>query len=143
MMKSFLFIVLICAACQDLCLAQKNDAGQIQSVLAKQSEAWNKGYIENFMQGYWQNDSLVFISKSGVSYGWEQSLSNYKKNYPDTASMGKLDFTLIQIKRLSEQYYFVIGKWHLTRSIGDIGGHFTLLFRKIKNQWLIIADHTS
>jgi hypothetical protein len=141
-MRTFLLILLTVAACQD-CLAQKNEAGQITSVLAKQSEAWNKGNIENFMLGYWQNDSLAFISKSGVTYGWKQSLSNYKKNYPDTASMGKLDFTLLQIKRLSEQYYFVIGKWHLTRSIGDIGGHFTLLFRKIKNQWLIIADHTS
>lgn len=142
-MRRSLLILLITATCHELCLAQRNEARQIQSVLAKQTEAWNKGNIENFMQGYWQNDSLTFISKSGVTYGWKQSLANYKKNYPDTSSMGKLDFTLIQIKRLSEQYYFVIGKWHLTRSIGDIGGHFTLLFRKIKNQWLIIADHTS
>jgi len=143
MVKTFLLILLISTTSPHLCLAQKNETSRIQSVLAKQSEAWNKGNIDKFMQGYWQNDSLEFISKSGVTYGWKQSLANYKKNYPDTVSMGKLDFTLIQIKMLSEQYYFVIGKWHLTRSIGDIGGHFTLLFRKIKNQWLIIADHTS
>ena len=139
---TFLFL-LIGAAHPEFCSAQKNEVQQIKNILAKQSEAWNVGNIENFMLGYWQNDSLVFIGKSGVTYGWKQALFNYKKNYPDTASMGTLNFTLLQIKKLSEQYYFVIGKWHLTRSIGDIGGHFTLLFRKIKHQWLIVADHTS
>ncbi|MEP6617021.1 MAG: DUF4440 domain-containing protein, partial [Ginsengibacter sp.] len=93
--------------------------------------------------GYWNNDSLMFIGKSGVTYGWQQALLNYKKNYADTVAMGHLDFAILQIKKLSEFYYFVIGKWHLARSIGDVGGHFTLLFRKIKNHWLIVADHTS
>jgi len=36
-----------------------------------------------------------------------------------------------------------VGKWHLTRSIGDVGGHFTLLFKKVKNRWVIVADHSS
>lgn len=143
MMRTFLLIVLIGVTHPDFCIAQKSETREIKNILAKQSEDWNAGNIENFMQGYWQNDSLVFIGKSGVTYGWKQSLANYKKNYPDTASMGTLNFTLLQIKKLSEKYYFVIGKWHLTRTIGDIGGHFTLLFRKIKNRWLIIADHTS
>ena len=95
------------------------------------------------MKGYWENDSLMFIGKSGVTYGYKNTLENYKKNYPDTAAMGKLTFTLIQVKRLSPEYYHVTGKWHLKRTIGDIGGHYTLLFRKIKGQWVIISDHSS
>jgi hypothetical protein len=95
------------------------------------------------MNGYWQNDSLMFIGKSGVTYGWNNTLKNYKKGYPDTAAMGKLTFTLIQIKKLSKEYYHVTGKWFLKRSIGDIGGHYTLLFRKIKGRWVIISDHSS
>ena len=95
------------------------------------------------MNGYWQNDSLMFIGKSGITYGWQKTLDNYKKGYPDTASMGKLNFELLQIKRLSVNYFFVVGKWHLTRSIGDVGGAFTLLFRKVKNKWVIVADHSS
>ena len=95
------------------------------------------------MNGYWQSDSLMFIGKSGITYGWQKTLDNYKKNYPDTASMGKLNFDLLSVKPVAENYFFVVGKWHLTRSIGDVGGVFTLLFRKVKNQWVIIADHSS
>lgn len=57
--------------------------------------------------------------------------------------MGKLRFELITVKRLSDEYYFVVGKWFLKRSIGDIGGHYNLLFRKINGKWVIIADHSS
>ncbi len=85
----------------------------------------------------------MFIGKTGVTYGWSNTLKNYKKGYPDTAAMGKLTFTLIQVKKLSKEYYHVTGKWFLKRSIGDIGGHYTLLFRKINNHWVIISDHSS
>lgn len=123
--------------------AQKNPEQEVRNVLKAQSEAWNKGHIETFMQGYWQSDSLMFIGKNGVTYGWTKTLNNYKKGYPDTASMGQLEFTLLSVKKLSDQYFVVIGKWHLSRSIGDVQGHFNLLFRKIGNKWVIVMDHTS
>lgn len=123
--------------------AQNKDEQAIRDLLNTQSASWNRGDIDNFMKGYWESDSLMFIGKSGVTYGWQNTLNNYKKGYPDTASMGKLDFTIIQVKPLSAEYYHVVGKWHLKRSIGDLSGHFTLLFRKIKGQWCIIADHSS
>ena len=115
----------------------------IRTLIEEQRLAWNTGDKEKFMQTYWQSDSLMFIGKSGVTYGWQKTLDNYKKGYPDTAAMGKLDFDLLEVKRLSVMYFFVVGKWHLTRSIGDVGGHFTLLFKKVKNKWVIIADHSS
>lgn len=124
-------------------VAQKNDETAIKNVLETQRLSWNKGNVEEYMQGYWQSDSLMFIGKSGVTYGWQQTLENYKKGYPDTAAMGKLDFEYIEIKRLSAIYFFVTGKWHLTRSIGNVGGHFTLLLRKIKGKWVIVKDHSS
>ena len=115
----------------------------IRTALEEQRLAWNTGDKEKFMETYWQSDSLMFIGKSGVTYGWQNTLDNYKKGYPDTAAMGKLQFDILEVKRLSELYFFVVGKWHLTRSIGDVGGHFTLLFKKIKNKWVIVADHSS
>ncbi len=115
----------------------------VRKILATQNAAWNRGDVDAFMVGYWHSDSLMFIGKSGVTYGWQNTLNNYKKNYPDTATMGKLQFTLITVKPLSKNYYHVVGKWHLTRSVGDIGGHFTLLFQKIKGEWVIIEDHSS
>lgn len=123
--------------------AQSKDEAAIKEVLNKQNIAWNRGDIDAFMEGYWKNDSLMFIGKSGITYGWQNTLNNYKKGYPDTAAMGKLTFTLISFKRLSEKYYRIVGKWFLKRTIGDTGGHFTLLFEKMNGKWVIIEDHSS
>ena len=123
--------------------AQTNDELLVRKILATQTAACNAGNIEGFMEGYWHNDSLMFIGKSGPTYGWENTLNNYKRSYPDTATMGKLDFQLISVKRLSVLYYSVVGKWHLKRTKDDVGGAFTLLFKKIKGKWVIVQDHSS
>lgn len=119
------------------------DETEVRNILARQNQAWNRGDIDAFMIGYWENDSLMFVGKSGVTYGYKNTLSNYKKNYPDTTVMGKLTFTVIQLKQLSPVYVHVTGKYYLTRTIGDASGHFTLVFRKIDGKWLIISDHSS
>jgi uncharacterized protein (TIGR02246 family) len=140
-MKSyFLSVCLLLAVAAG---AQSNDETAIRQLLDQQTAAWNRGDIDRFMDGYWENDSLMFIGKSGVTYGWTNTLNNYKRGYPDTAAMGKLRFELLTVKRLSDEYYFVVGKWFLQRSIGNIGGHYNLLFRKINGKWVIIADHSS
>lgn len=123
--------------------AQSTDETAVRQVLATQNAAWNRGDVDAFMIGYWHSDSLMFIGKSGVTYGWQNTLNNYKKNYPDTATMGKLNFTLITVKPLSKEYYHVVGKWYLTRTVGDASGHFTLIFKKINGEWVIIEDHSS
>lgn len=140
-MKIFYTILLM--AFSILAFSQSKDETAVRKVLGVQNDAWNRGDAEAFMKGYWESDSLMFVGKSGITYGYKNTLANYKKNYPDTAAMGRLTFILIQVKRLSAEYYHVTGKWHLQRSIGDIGGHFTLLFRKIKGQWVIISDHSN
>lgn len=124
-------------------LAQNKDEIAIRNTLATQTAAWNRGDLNGFMEGYWKNDSLMFIGKSGVTYGWQQTLDNYKKGYPDKTAMGELNFTLIKVDRLSDSYYSVVGKWHLKRTIGDLEGHFTLIFKKIRATWVIIRDHSS
>ena len=137
---AFLFLVCLLSFSA---IAQNTDEQQIRSVLDAQKNAWNAGDINRFMNTYWKNDSLLFIGKSGVTYGWQNTLNNYKKGYPDTSAMGKLDFDILHVNRISQTHYFVIGKWHLTRSIGNVGGHFSLLLRKVRKKWLIIADHSS
>jgi len=123
--------------------SQTKDETEVRNVLTKQNAAWNRGDVDAFMVGYWENDSLMFIGKSGVTYGYKNTLANYKKNYPDTTVMGKLTFTLIKVKQLSPEYFHVTGKYYLTRAIGDASGHFTLLFRKINGKWVVISDHSS
>ncbi|MEO5985210.1 MAG: DUF4440 domain-containing protein, partial [Ferruginibacter sp.] len=123
--------------------AQSKDELSIRNTMNEQMAAWNAGDLDHFMEPYWKSDSLMFIGKAGVTYGWQNTFNNYKKGYPDTAAMGKLKFDILQVKRLSVLYFSVVGKWYLTRSIGNVGGHFTLLFKRIKNKWVIISDHSS
>ena len=122
--------------------AQSKDAIQIRAVMNEQVAAWNAGDMDRYMGTYWRNDSLMFIGRN-IEIGWDNILKNYKRAYPDTASMGKLDFEIINIKGLSALYYSVVGKWHLKMSAGDQKGAFTLLFKKVKNKWVIIQDHSS
>ena len=142
-MQRLLITVFILFLSTQVVNAQSKDELSIRTILAEQTREWNNGNLESFMKGYWESDSLMFIGKSGITYGWQKALDNYKRGYPDTTAMGKLNFELITVKRLSEDYFFVVGKWHLTRSIGNIGGAYTLLFRKIKNKWVIVTDHSS
>jgi uncharacterized protein (TIGR02246 family) len=142
-MKKISLVLFTCLLAA-VCFAQANaDEKAIRDLMARQSAAWNRGNLEEFMKGYWVNDSLMFIGKSGVTYGYQNTLANYKKGYSDTAQMGKLFFDLVQVKKLSPDYYWVLGKWFLKRSVGDVGGYYTLLFRKIKGKWVIVADHSS
>ena len=123
--------------------AQNNDEKAIIDLLNSQAEQWNKGNVDEFMKGYWNNDSLMFIGKAGVTYGYNNTLNNYKKNYANADEMGKLTFEFLNVKKISSEYYWVLGKWFLKRTVGDVGGHYTLLFRKINGKWLIVADHSS
>ena len=123
--------------------AQNKDVQAIRQILSNQTKEWNKGNLETFMSGYWKNDSLLFVGKSGPKYGYNAALANYKKGYPDTATMGKLAFDIIKIQPISADTYFVLGKWMLKRTVGDVSGYYTLLFRKINNQWKIVVDHSS
>jgi uncharacterized protein (TIGR02246 family) len=120
-----------------------NPRVEIQKLLNQQQKGWNEGNLEVYMQGYWNNDSLTFVGKRGVTRGWKNTLDNYKKSYPDKAAMGKLELTTISIKILSDDVAFVVGKWHLNRAAGNVEGHFTLLMRKLKGGWVIVADHSS
>ena len=141
MIKKICYLMLVLFAQQTF--AQTKDETTILQLLAQQEKAWNEGNINQFMHGYWENDSLVFVGKNGLTYGYNNTLSNYKKNYPDKTYMGQLKFTILSIKPLGKKYYSIIGKWELTRTVGNLGGHYTLLLRKIKGQWKIISDHSS
>ena len=112
-------------------------------VMSLQQDAWNKGDIDSFMQGYLKSDELVFSGKSGPVYGWENTKKRYYSSYPNTKIMGKLNFTIKKIRSLSSNSAYLIGEYYLKRSGEDSNGHFTLLWKKIGSNWLIVSDHTS
>jgi uncharacterized protein (TIGR02246 family) len=138
-----LFILSIFLIISHLANAQSADEQAIRQIFAKQQKAWNEGNIEVFMEDYWHSEDLKFIGKNGITRGWQATLERYKKSYPDKEAMGILNFDIIEIKIIGNKNAFVIGKWHLKRTQDELGGHFTLLWEKIKGKWVIVADHSS
>lgn len=116
---------------------------QIKLVMKFQESNWNRGDIPAYMDGYWKSDSLLFIGSRGPTYGWQKTLDNYLKSYPNKEKMGKLTFGLIKIDLLSTTSAFVVGKWRLDRKEDILKGHFSLLWKKINGKWKIVADHSS
>jgi ketosteroid isomerase-like protein len=124
-------------------MAQSNDEKIIRNILADQISFWNKGDIPGFMQGYWNSDSLVFVGKNGPTYGYNNTLRNYQKNYPNKDYMGILNFDILSVQPMEKDHFFVIGKFMLQRKVGDASGHFTLILRRINGVWKIVSDHSS
>jgi hypothetical protein len=140
-MKRFILLALLLSS--TFGYGQDKDKLTILGILERQNKAWNNGDVDNFMVGYWNNDSLMYVGRSGITYGYKRTLENYKKNYNGKDQMGQLQFNILHVNRLSSEYFQVVGKWYLTRTVGDVSGHFTLLFRKINGEWVIISDHSS
>jgi ketosteroid isomerase-like protein len=115
----------------------------LRELLAAQAAAWNRGNLEAFMDSYWNSEQLTFSSGGNVRRGWQSTLDSYRQRYPTRDLMGKLRFADLEFTALGADAYLVLGRWFLTRQAGDIGGTFTLIFRRIDGRWLIVHDHTS
>ena len=147
-----IYILLLCAL--SLVLACHNQSDQpanpetnhqenvaaIRQVMLDQQQAWLKHDLEGFMQGYWQSDSLKFYGQSGLTKGWQPTLDNYKKSYPSPAHSGELNFELLDISPIAQDAYWVMGRYHLVREVGDAQGSFIVIFKNIQGGWKIIAD---
>jgi ketosteroid isomerase-like protein len=117
-------------------------ANDIRAVMNEQAVAWNNGDIPGFMRGYWNSDKLVFVG-STVTRGWQPTLDRYKKSYDSREKMGTLTFSDLEIDVLSKDAAVVLGSWSLARAGDNPHGKFTLVFRKFKDGWKIVHDHTS
>ena len=123
--------------------ARDADTKAIREVLSAQQSAWNRGDIDAFLVGYWRSPELTFSGSNGVSRGWDGVMARYKKNYPDRAAMGQLDFTGLEFRFLGPDAALVLGQWHLKRESGDVGGVFSLVWQKYRDGWRIVHDHTT
>ena len=123
--------------------AKADSASEIHAVLNAQQESWNRGDIDEFMNGYWRSDQTVFVSGDDVSRGWQKVLDRYKTKYSDRAKMGTLTFSDLEITPLSDESAVVLGRWKLERRKDQPHGRFTLIFRRFPDGWKIVHDHTS
>jgi beta-aspartyl-peptidase (threonine type) len=115
----------------------------IRGVMDEQVAAWNRGDIAGFMDGYWRSDETIFISGDSVTRGWQTVLDRYKKGYETREKMGTLSFSEIEIKPINKELAVAVGRWQLTRTGDAPRGRFTLIFRRVKEGWRIVHDHTS
>ena len=116
---------------------------RILGVLKVQANAWNRGDVTAFMDHYWRSPELTFSSDGHTLHGWDATLERFRRRYPDRAAMGSLRFGDLQITRLAPDAALVLGRWHLAREAGDVGGSFSLVLQRIAGRWLIRHDHTS
>ena len=122
---------------------RENAIAEIQSVLHAQQDAWNRGDIDEFMNGYARSESTVFVSDDEVRRGWETVRDRYRQKYSDRTKMGALGFSGIEVTLLSPDAAVVFGQWALTRARDKPYGHFTLIFKHLPEGWRIVHDHTS
>jgi len=122
---------------------RRTDRDAIRAVLSVQQTAWNRGDVDAFLVGYWHSPELTFSGSSGVARGWDGVQARYKRNYPDKAAMGQLDFSELEFRFLGPDAALVLGRWHLKREKDEPGGVFTLVWQRLPDGWKIIHDHTS
>lgn len=115
----------------------------IRAVLEAQRDAWNRGDIEGYMDGYARSAKTEFVGGDSISRGWQTVLDRYKKKYDTREKMGTLTFSEVQVTMLSKDAALVLGRWRLKRVSDEPNGTFTLLFRKTKAGWRIVHDHSS
>ncbi|GLP97813.1 YybH family protein [Paraferrimonas sedimenticola] len=124
--------------------AKADDANQqIRVLLQTQVKAWNSGDIESFMEAFWADPRLRFISRGKVRYGWQSAYEAYLRNYPDRDAMGRLSFNIELIDLLNADQAIVVGRWQLVRKDDQPNGIFTLVLQRFDGGWRIIHDHTS
>lgn len=134
-----LFTAIFCAAAEQA----SDPASEIKSVLIAQQEAWNRGNIDAFMEGYARSPSTVFVSEDEVRRGWQIVRDRYRQKYSDRLKMGTLTFSDIEVTMLSPDAAVVLGGWRLKRENDQPHGCFTLVFKRLPEGWRIVHDHTS
>ena len=122
---------------------QSQIVAEISSVIDAQAQAWNRGDIDGFMNGYARARSTIFVSEDKVTRGWQTVRDRYKKKYSDRAKMGALTFSDLEITPLASDAAVVLGRWKLKRAKDEPHGRFTLIFRKTPDGWRIVHDNTS
>ena len=114
----------------------------LEGIVKKQADAWNRGDIADFMNPYWHDSRLTFCSGGQTERGWENTLQRYKTKYPDRETMGTLVFSNLESQEIGADAVLMLGNWKLERD-KPVEGNFSLIWKRFDGQWLIIHDHSS
>jgi hypothetical protein len=149
-MKSFLVILFIVAASS--CSAQKKlaDAGKetasngVRQALQGQVNAWNKGDLENAMSYYWNDTSMLWISRKGIDKGYAPVYAAYLKDFTDRSKMGTYTYEPLYIEVLSGSSVYYVFKWKIElNGKRMMGGTSSQVWKFINNRWVVTSEHAS
>lgn len=115
----------------------------IRKVLSTQVDAWNRGDLTAFVQGYAQD--CVFVGSPMVT-GRSAVLARYQLRYGSKEAMGRLSFSELEVRLIDSRVAIVLGRFALERSTeggGPAKGIFSLVFHLNGGHWEIVLDHTS
>ena len=135
--------VCACVSSREPVKSDEQIVQEVRQVMESQQAAWNRGDVEGFMEGYDRADTTTFVSGDQLIIGWQMVFDRYKKQYSSREQMGTLTFTELIIKPIGPALALADGRWQLSRANDAPHGRFTLLFRRINNNWRIVHDTTT
>ncbi len=137
---------LLCPAIAICSSAKQSSAGEgVRKVLEMQSNAWNRGDLDEFLTGYLPSDETSYVSSGAEVRGIEALRDRYLKKYGDKReTMGKLSFSELKVQSLGRTNALCVGHWQLQRmDKPTVGGIFSLVLARTNSGWKIMHDHTS
>lgn len=120
------------------------DELKIQRNFDKQAECWNAHDIECYMEAYAESEKIQTASRGGITFGYDNIIGDYKKYFPKDR-MGSLHFDNFNYRRLTDDLYFVTGRFNLKLPDREelARGWFSVTAKKINGDWHLITDHSS
>ncbi len=142
---ALLFSMCTTTAVQEEAVQTDVDRARILERMSAQEAAWNAGDLDGFMAAYWRSDSLLFVGSRGPSRGWDTTLDNYRRSYPDRMAMGQLTFGVEELTFAGQDHALMLGSWRLDRTEGldTLSGWFSLVWERKQGDWVIVRDHSS
>jgi len=142
---ALLFSMCTTTSVQEKAVQADVDRARILERMSAQEAAWNAGDLDGFMAAYWRSDSLLFVGSRGPSRGWDTTLDNYRRSYPDRTAMGQLTFGMEELTFAGQDHALMLGSWRLDRTEGldTLSGWFSLVWERKQGDWVIVRDHSS
>jgi beta-aspartyl-peptidase (threonine type) len=138
-------LLIVINVCMSSCARKTDQVAEVKAVWTTQMDAWNRGDLEGFMDGYWKSPDVVFFSNGSETRGWQPTLDRYRASYQGEGKhMGTLDFPQLDFKPLGPEAVLVRGRWRLKMPDGkESSGMTSVTFQKLPEGWRIVHDHSS
>ena len=114
----------------------------IVATLNAQAAAWNEGNLAAFMDIYWNDDNLKFVSGTSITKGWASTMKRYRERYADDSGLGQLSFEKTDVEMITDDVAVVTGRYNHVKNEEASSGAYTLVMKRIGGVWRIVHDHT-